>query len=242
MVLTKQLQDVLTRQKQKWEEICEDLKRFEEDPLILITKVFKGGDLFLAERLKQEGEQKLIDAHDYWIQHLLPSLNEYFSEDGVELKVEEGLALSHIYIEYEGELVAHFSPYWRTFVSYGVPGKESLMTERHKIEEELKILEEEREAKYLLYENPSILAEDDIVGYTKAILRPKKFKEDMRVSIEEVHERIGVAQRKLVSITNELEYKEMQYRIVDDCLEKIKRKVSRWNDFVFIDASKEELE
>ena len=241
MVLTKQIQDVLTKQKQKWEEICEDLKQFEEDPLILITNVFKGGDMFLAERLTQEGVQKLMDAHEYWIQYLLPSLQEYFSVDGVNLKVEEGIALSNIYIEYEGELVAHFSPYWRTFVTYGIPGKESLLSERHKIEEELKHLEEEREAQYLLYENPSILAEEDIVGFTKAILRPKKFKEDMRVLIEETHERIGVAQRKLVSITNELEYKELQYRIVDDCLEKIKRKVSRWNDFIFIDASKEEL-
>jgi len=233
---------ILQRQSRKWEKICHQVEQFEENPLSLISEIFKGGDLFLAERLKQEGENVLFRAQSYWMSYLLPSLIDYFDEPDVTIFYDENEELSLIYIQYQSEIVARFSPYWHQFETFGVPGKEELLAERQRLISEWKRLEESMDNLEEIAKNPDILAEEDTWGYARAVLRPKKHKAKLSKAVQEASNELFEIQKQVDSIDNQLLFAEQSYVEVSYCLDKIKRKVSRLGDFTFVELQEEELE
>lgn len=242
MMQPERLKQFMLNQHRKWEHICHCMERLEEEPMLLVTDIFKGGDLYLAERLKQQGEEVLTATHEYWMQYLLPALSDYFSMDEVTLLYEEGVPLSPIYIQIDGQIAAQFSPYWRVFETYGVPGKEELLEKRRQRLTELEKLQNEIQDLYTLAENPAVMAEDDTWGYAKAIVNPNKHKKKMQELIDELEPQIDEIEIEIRQLNNQLAYAEQSYLEIDYCLDRVKRKVERWGDFTFIEPQEEEDE
>lgn len=231
---------ILNRHAQKWEDISLQIEQFEDSPMLLITEVFKDGDLFLAERLKREGDHVLFQAQDYWMSHLLPVLYSYFDEPEIRLLYDVEQELSPIYIQYQNEVVAQFSIYWRQFETFGIPGMSSILNEKKELiaeQQRLEIMLEEYENVSM---NPDLLAEEDTWGYAKAVLRPKKHKAMMLEAIRTTNEELFEIQNRVRSLENQELFAEQSYVEISYCLDKIKRKVSRWGDFTFLEIQEEE--
>lgn len=231
---------ILNRHAQKWEDISLQIEQFEDSPMLLITEVFKDGDLFLAERLKREGDHVLFQAQDYWMSHLLPVLYSYFDEPEIRLLYDVEQELSPIYIQYQNEVVAQFSIYWRQFETFGIPGMSSILNEKKELIAEQQRLETMLEEYENVSMNPDLLAEEDTWGYAKAVLRPKKHKAMMLEAIRTTNEELFEIQNRVRSLENQELFAEQSYVEISYCLDKIKRKVSRWGDFTFLEIQEEE--
>lgn len=242
MLQESRLQFLLTKQQRKWEEICYHMEHLEKDPMVLITEIFRGGDLFLAERLKQEGEDVLLEAHEYWMQYVLPAIHEYFAMDDIQLFYNPEVALSPIYIQRGEQTVAHFSPYWRFFETYEVPGRTHYIEGKNRLVHELEELEKELEELYNIAEKPELMGEEDTWSYAKAMFNPKKHKKKMLELCEEREKRVEQIKRELQTLENKMEFAEREYVETSYCVDRIKRKVERWGDFTFIEPNEGEFE
>lgn len=241
MIDESSLRAALRRQDNKWQSICSHIEKLPENPMALITEVFYGGDLFLAERLKQEGDNMLLEAQQYWMQYLLPALEIYFAQDEMELKYDASLEMSPIYIFHEEHAVACFSPYWRFFEEYGIPGKEELMNKRTRLVQKAISYEEELEAMYAVSENPSLLAEENTWDYAKALFNPKKHRKKIGEEADELREKLQRIEVKVRRIENQMEQMEKDFLQTSYYLDKIKSRVSKWGDFTFHTPEEEEV-
>ena len=240
MIEEAKLHGILDRQERKWELIKGYVKHLPNEPMVLITEIFKGGDLFLAERLKQEGDQVLLDAQSYWMGHLLPALSGYFGVEEVTIAYDETVPLSPIFFFYKEAVIASFSPYWRTFEEYGVPGEGELLAQRKNLEKQLKEKEDEVEYWITCEENPAILGEDDTWTFAKASLNPKKYKKLARDTAIQKQNECQQIQQMINSVDFQLEKAESDYLQTSYYLDRIKTRVARWDDIVFYAPEKEE--
>lgn len=230
----------LSRQERKWQMITGYVKHIPKEPLIVITKIFKGGDLFLAERLKQEGEHVLLDAQAYWMGHLLPALTEYFGIEEVTIAYDETIPLSPIFFLYKENVVARLSPYWRTFEEFGVPGHQALAEERKNLMAQLAEKEQELAHWMACEENPALLGEDDTWLFAKASLNPKKYKKLARdTAIQKQNECLQI-QQAINSVDFKQERAEQEHLQTAYYVERIKSRVERWGDFAFYTPTMEE--
>lgn len=240
MIEETKLNNILDRQERKWELIKGYVKHLPKEPLVLITEIFKGGDLFLAERLKQEGDQVLLDAQSYWMGHLLPALSGYFGIEEVTIAYDEEVALSPIFFIYKENVIASLSPYWRTFEEYGIPGEAELLSQRKSLIKQLEEKEQEVEYWITCEENPALLGEESTWTFAKASLNPKKYKKIAHdTAIQKQNECLQI-QQAINSIDFQMEKAESEHLQTSYYLDRIKSRVARWDDFVFYEPEKEE--
>lgn len=233
MIQETKLVSIMKKHQLKWEQICYDMEHLEDNPLVLITSIFKGGDLYLAERLQKEGEEVLLSAQQYWLQYLIPALTDYFAMEDVVLLYDESVVLSPIYIQKGEQIVAHFSPYGRFFQTYEVPGMTQYLEERNRLATEADGLEKELEHLYSIAENPALIGEEETWRYAKALMNPKKHKKQIMEQCEAIESRLSEIQTSIRSMDGKMEYAEREYLEVSYCVDRIKRKVEKWGDFTF---------
>lgn len=239
MIEESKLYGILERQERKWELITGYVKHLPKEPLLLITEIFRGGDLFLAERLKQEGDQVLLDAQSFWMAHLLPALSDYFGVEEVTIGYDETVPLSPILFVYKEVVIASFSPYWRTFEEYGVPGEADLLEQKRILVQQLKEKENEVEYWITCEENPALLGEDDTWMFAKASLNPKKYKKMSRDTAIQKQNECQQIQQQIRSVDFQLERAEAEYLQTSYYLDRIKSRVARWDDIAFYVPEKE---
>lgn len=233
MIQETKLNSIMKKHQMKWEQICYDMEHLEDNPLVLITSIFKGGDLFLAERLQREGEDVLLAAQEHWLQHLLPALTDYFAMDDIVLLYDEQMPLSPIYIQKDEQIVAHFSPYGRFFQTYEVPGMTQYVEERKQLTQEADGLIKELEHLQNIAENPALIGEEETWRYAKALMNPKKHKKQIMEQSEELEIRLNDIQTKVRNMDNRMEVAQRDYLEISYCIDRIKRKVDKWGDFTF---------
>ena len=207
--------------------------------MLVITDIFHGGDLFFAERLKQEGEHVLLDTQRYWMSHLLPALTEYFGLEDVSIHYDEHIPLSPIWFSVKEQNIAVFSPYWRTFEEAGVPGEAELYEERNQLLQLIEFKEGELEKWATIEENPTLLGEDDNWMFAKAAFNPKKYKQMAKTSAIQVQQEIQSLQHQVGSIDLKIEIANANYLETSYYLDRIKARIERWGDFSFFAPEKE---
>ena len=233
LIQESKLHAILDRQQRKWERLSIYLKHLPKEPMVLITEIFKGGDLFLAERLNQEGEHVLLDAQSYWMSHLLPALSEYFGTEEITIGYDETVPLAPLMFFRSEQVIAICSPYWRTFEEVGVPGQQEMLDERNRI----LLLIEEKEAEILKWaeyeENPVLMGEDDTWLFAKATINPKKYKKLARQTAIEVQQDVQNLRQQVTSIELKLQVGNDNYLETSYYLDRIKKRVEKWGDFQF---------
>lgn len=216
------------------------VKHLPKEPMVLITEIFKGGDLFFAERLKQEGEQVLLEAQSYWMSLLLPSLSSYFGIEEITISYDEEVPLSPVFFSYNESIIASFSPYWRTFEEYGIPQEAELLEQRRSLVKQLEEKEKEVEYWVTCEENPALMGEDDTWLFAKASLNPKKYKKKAREMAIQKQNECQQLHQMINSVDFKVEKAGTEYLQTSYYLDRIKSRVARWDDFVFYEPVKEE--
>lgn len=239
LIQERTLHSILNRNQRKWELISSYVKKLPEEPMLLITEIFKGGDLFLAERLMQEGEDILLEAQSYWMSLLLPVLSKTFETPEISIQYDESIPLAPILFVENERVIALCCPYRRVFQSVGIPGFEELVQERANLYFQLEEKEKEFEQNCLIEENPVLLGENDQWLFTKVTLNPKKYK-------KMAHEKGIVLQQELQSIKQQIDSVDLKiemaknnYLETSHYLDRIKTRVAKWGGFQFIEPEEE---
>lgn len=227
------LHGILDKQTRNWEWMCHHIKNIPTNPMVIITDVFKGGDLFVAERLLHEGEHVLLEAQEYWMSHLLPVLSEYFGLPDVSIQYDKDVALSPIYFIYNEKVIGTCSPYLRTFHESGVPGKSELVVERNALTYEIDELEKEMNQWTEYANNPTLMGEDNTWLFAKASLNPKKYKKLANEQVEEKRGEIEQLLQRVQLIDIQIEQAEKEFLESSYYLERIQSRVAKWGDFTF---------
>lgn len=233
MMQESKLHAVLDRQQQRWEQLSDDMKRLPEDPMLLITRIFQGGDLFLAERLMAEGEHVLLEAQSYWMSLLLPVLTDYFGTTEITIGFDENVILGPIIFYRKEEAIAFCSPYRRAFQEVGVPGQQEFANERNEIYQLIEEKEAEIEKWNSYEENPVLMGEDDTWLFAKTSFNPKKYKKLARKNAIDIQQDIQNLRQRVSSIELQWQIAKDDYLETSYYLERIKKRVEKWGGFQF---------
>lgn len=233
------LTSILEKQKKKLAMITDRMENLPANPMALISDVFAGGDLFLAERLKQEGEHVLLESQAYWMSHLLPVLSEYFGMEEVTIQYDQSIPLAPLWFIVNEQPVALCSIYWRTFQELGIPGEAELYEERKQVIQAMEEKEAELERWAQVEENPALLGEDDTWAFAKASFNPKKYKKLAKEEAMKVYQEIQALNHRLISIDLKIERINSDFLETSYLLDRIKTRVAKWGDFTFYEPEKE---
>lgn len=233
MLDQREMKVLLNNQQAKWERISRAMERVPQEPMLLITDVFRDGDLFLAERLMQEGESVLLEAQAYWMTYLIPALTNYFGAKEVTIRYDATVPLAPVEFWMNEQLVARLSPYHRQFEEVGMPGYKAIQQDLKEIDELLQREEAEIQRWVTLEENPKLYGEDDLWLFARASLQPAKFKKHAQEQIMQHQQTMANLQQRQQSLYLQLDMMKRDYLEVSYHVERIKQRVERWGLFKF---------
>lgn len=201
------------------------MNRFEEEPLILLTELFKEEDYTLPSLIQLSGDEALLEVQTYWFQHLFPALRQYIGLEGVTFSYNSSLFPSPIHIHLGEDEVALLEIISHTFQR--VEPKE--MTEKKQklaeIKEMLVAIQEELEQKEPALKNPLVLGGGNVVKLMDIAIRNKKYKKETLQAVQKIQNDFFELDRERIHLESQIQQMKERFAQRDYLIDKVEQRI-----------------
>lgn len=151
------------------------MDRFETEPMILLTDIYKNNDVFLPFLIERYGTDVLLNVQEYWYKHFLPVLKNHIGVHELSFSYDKESYPAPINFHYKEEIIGVFNlitkEYYENESQEVIEYRERL----NDLNEETERLNIELNEKLLLSENPLMLAGANVLKIVDISLRQKKY-------------------------------------------------------------------
>lgn len=226
------LQQVLRESQNKIQKFEEQIKRFEDDPMILVTEMFADNDLLLPILIQRYGDEVLLQAQEYWYNLFFPKFKNYLGVDEISFSYDQTVYPAPINIHLGEDVIAildivshQFEPVELVLV---VEAKERIK----EISKELEEIENKLKEKEPALKNPLVLGGANPIKLLDISIRQKKYKKDIRDDVHALQEQFFELDRERIKLQSSIEQMKHVNLEREYILERIERRIRKLPGYI----------